>query len=416
MRQLRIVRVLVILALTSLTVGLPIFMSGYGLAEEKATAKPIKIGYVLPISGAGAHMGTLGGRVARIWVEEINKKGGIKGHPVVYLSADDESDATRGVMAFRKLETDGAHAILGSYVTGVALAIQPIAAEIGVPHFATCGSGVYDERPPQSKWGFRINIASNAFGEQTVAVAKLKYNAKSIAHIYDGGAYGKRWIQIYKMACKKYEIPLVAEESYDPSGTEFSAIIGKVWAKNPNFVLVTGNTVAGGLLIKQIREMGWNVPIGIIVSLATPDILKAVGDYFYKEPGVWEGASVSDIWRSVPKDMPERREVEAVGEQYFKKYGEEISFMASLPLPSLKAIEVAVKKALDDDPKFLDRDVKTIRSTIRNNLETMPPFWTVLGQIQLTPENHNGWIKGGLIAAQFQAGKLVTHPEYAISK
>jgi len=412
----RRIQVLILVMLISFTIGSSILIGVGSPKAETKGATPLKIGYVLPITGAGAHMGIRGDRVTRIWVEEINKKGGLNGHPVIYTPADDEFDVTRGVMAFRKLETEGVHAVLGSYSVGICQAIQPIAANLGIPHFATSGAGLYDERPPQYKWGFRLNIASEGFGGQTLEIAKLKYNAKSIAHIYAGDAFGKRWIKIYRDGCKKYGIPLVAEESYDPLGSEFSAIIGKVRVKNPDFVEVSGSTVAGGLLIKQIREMGWKVPISIFVSLASPDILKATGDYYYKDPGVWQAASVPDIWRTCPKNMQERMEVEVIAEKYFKAYGEEISFMAALPLPSLKAIELAVKKAIETDPKFLDRDTKLIRSVIRSNVENMHPFWSVIGQFQISPDNHNGWTKGGLIAAQFQGGKLAAFPEYAYSK
>jgi len=381
---------------------------------------PLKIGAVFPMTGSGAHMGTEGDRGVKVWIEDLNKKGGINGHLIEYSLIDSESDATKATVAMKKLiEVDKVHAVLGSFASGEALAMQPIANEWKIVHFACCGAGVYDEIPAIWRWGFRLNLETQALCDQAFVMAKGKYGATKIGHLYENNAYGKRFVPMYANSCKKYGITMVVEESFESGGTEFSAVIGKVRAKAPDLLLMTGNDISGGLVIKQIREMGWNVPICTIVPLLTPDIVKAVGTYYYMEPGVWATTASVDAWEQIPKDAPERVEIESVATLFKERYGENISSMSSIPMNALKAVTLATKKALDADPKFLDKDINIIRQTIRDNLETLDPFWTAMGQYQPTKDWHNGNVYGtGMVMVQFDPTlkKMVAYPQYKATK
>lgn len=381
---------------------------------------PLKIGVVLPLTGSGAGMGDPGDKGINVWIEDFNKKGGINGHAIEKYSADDESDATRATVVMKRLvESDGVAAVVGSNITGNVLAMQPIADEYGVLHCAVCGSEVYGEKPPKWNWGFRLNVDSQPLADALFVPIKEKYAATTVAHLYSSDAYGKRWMGIYATSCAKFGMTMVAEESYDPSGTMFSAVIAKTRAANPDFLLVTGNSIAGGLIIKQVREMGWDVPIGIQVPLATPSLVEAVGDYYCMEPGVWESGLTVDVWEQLPKDLPEVSEIKPLAELYKEKYGKELSFYACLPLAALKGIVLATKEALDADPGFLDGDITSIRLKIRDNFENLDPFWTVIGQYHPTKDWHNGYVYGtGMVITQFDPAtkKLVAHPEYTLIK
>ena len=72
-------------------------------AGSAISGAPFKIGYTNAFSGFLAFMGTAGRDGFLLRVDEINAAGGINGHKLDVIVYDDESDVTKGVLAFKKL-------------------------------------------------------------------------------------------------------------------------------------------------------------------------------------------------------------------------------------------------------------------------------------------------------------------------
>src|SRR5690348_13552596 len=109
-------RSLVLGCATILTVG------GAGLATARA-AEPIKIGVIGEESSvAGASLT----KAAQMAADDINAKGGVDGRKIELTIYDDHSSAADAVRAFqRAAKQDKVSAILATYISEVALAIEP---------------------------------------------------------------------------------------------------------------------------------------------------------------------------------------------------------------------------------------------------------------------------------------------------
>lgn len=88
--------------------------------------QPIRIGYCLSLSGPVSG-NTRSARLAHeIWREDINRRGGLLGHPVELVCYDDEGDASRVAPLYKRLiEEDRVDLVIGGYGTNTVLAALP---------------------------------------------------------------------------------------------------------------------------------------------------------------------------------------------------------------------------------------------------------------------------------------------------
>ena len=71
---------------------------------------------------------------AQLAVEEINAKGGINGQPIKLTVYDDQMKSAEAVQDFqRAVYTDHAVAVVGSWISEVALSLEPWAARACIP-------------------------------------------------------------------------------------------------------------------------------------------------------------------------------------------------------------------------------------------------------------------------------------------
>src|SRR5690242_9863672 len=104
---------------------------GFALASPAHALDTIKIGV---IGEDAAVAGTSITKAAQLAADEINAKGGIKGHKVQVVTYDDHSSAADAVRAFqRAVNQDHVNAVIVTYISEVALAVEPWAARLHMP-------------------------------------------------------------------------------------------------------------------------------------------------------------------------------------------------------------------------------------------------------------------------------------------
>ena len=87
-------------------------------------AETYKIGALFAVTGFNSPLGTPEKETAQMLEEQINAKGGIKGHKIKVIVYDTESDETKAVTLAKKLiEQDKVLAIIGPSSTGESLAL-----------------------------------------------------------------------------------------------------------------------------------------------------------------------------------------------------------------------------------------------------------------------------------------------------
>lgn len=96
-------------------VALPVFGQG-----AKKVAPPVRIGGSLSMTGAWGEAGRWVKAGYDLWVEDINKRGGLLGRPVEMIVYDNESDTDKAVMSYeRAITVDKVDLVFGG-VSGTA--------------------------------------------------------------------------------------------------------------------------------------------------------------------------------------------------------------------------------------------------------------------------------------------------------
>lgn len=155
------------------------------LGAQPKAATPFKIGIVTSLTGPGyawAARSLIGIRY-RV-EEEINKAGGINGHPVQLIMFDTTTKADQAVMLTERAATvDKVFAILGPNSSSDVMAGFPTANRLAVPDITMGGTlrGLCEKNAP---WCF-ATMGSDDFGVEPLALLKEKYNLKTMVIMKD---------------------------------------------------------------------------------------------------------------------------------------------------------------------------------------------------------------------------------------
>src|SRR5262250_757017 len=97
-------------------------------AHAQGTQPPIRIGSTLALTGPLAATGLVHKVVGEIYVEQLNKRGGLLGRPVEWIVKDDQSKPDLARTLYEQLITvDKVDLLMGPYATGNILAAMAVA-------------------------------------------------------------------------------------------------------------------------------------------------------------------------------------------------------------------------------------------------------------------------------------------------
>ncbi|HYZ15974.1 MAG TPA: ABC transporter substrate-binding protein, partial [Candidatus Acidoferrum sp.] len=156
----------------------------------RAAAQPYLIGAVLSESGPGSSLGRPEADSVQLAVDEINKAGGVNGHPLTVQILDDESNPTTAVNDVRQLLDKHPIAVIGSSLTQTTLAMEPLVQAASIPLISLASNAQVIEPVAQHKWTFKMPITDTHVAATIQSFLKKK-NASKLAFIYRDDDYGK---------------------------------------------------------------------------------------------------------------------------------------------------------------------------------------------------------------------------------
>ena len=97
-----------------------------------AQSEPIRIGAFLSVTGPAAFLGDPELKTLQLYVEDINKNGGVLGRQLQLVHYDDGSDANKANgFAKRLLDDDKVDILVGGTTTGATMSMVPLAEKSG---------------------------------------------------------------------------------------------------------------------------------------------------------------------------------------------------------------------------------------------------------------------------------------------
>ncbi|MBB6281841.1 ABC transporter substrate-binding protein [Geobacillus subterraneus] len=224
----------------------------------------IKIGANLELSGGVASYGQSIAEGLELALEEINKEG-IDGKKLELVKVDNKSEAAEATNgAIKLISQDKVVAIVGSATSTNTLAQVQIANDNQVPLITPTGTNptITNKDGKVNEFVFRTCFIDPFQGTVAAKFALNDLKVKNAAVLIDSSSdYSKGLAASFKEAFTGGGGKIVAEEAYVAKDTDFRATLTRIKSANPEFVFLPGYYEEVGLIVKQARELGLNVPI-----------------------------------------------------------------------------------------------------------------------------------------------------------
>ena len=316
-----------------------------------AAADPIKIGVIAEnsaISGIAIPNG------AQIAADEINAKGGIDGRQVEIVAYDDHNSAADAVRAMQRLSSqDKVSAVIATYTSEVALALEPWAGRLKMPTITPgaasddLGKRVHADYD-HLRYFFQGYLASSFLADATCDAAKdllvnSKYHMKSAVIMSEDAAWTTPLDAEYAKCLPTVGLKVVDHIRFSPDTTDFTPIFNGIEGKKPD-VIMTGISHVGVQPTVQWANQQVPIPQFGISSQATSST-------FWKDTnGATEGIVLQlvavDSVASTPKTIP-------FAQAYMKKYGITPAYSGYGAYDEVYYITDAIHRANSSDPEKL---------------------------------------------------------------
>lgn len=337
----RVSKVLTALVLGTVLAGLA---AGCGGGEKKADT--IKVGANLEMTGGSASYGISSKNAIELAFKEINEKGGINGKQLELVIADNKSEAAEATNAMQKLVSqDNVVAVIGPNLSSSVIAASAINNSAKVLDIAPMATNPYvtvDQASGKTKdFNYRTCFIDPFQGTVMAKFATAELGVGNAAILIDNSSdYAKGLAQFFKENFVKEGGAVTAEESYLQKDTDFKATLTKIKATNPDFLYVPGYYQEVGLIVKQARELGMNMPI-------------AGGDGWdsAKMPEIAGAAALNNTYFSSlysPEDSSDINKNFVAA--YEKAYGQKPDVFAALSYDSALLVAEAIKNAGSTEP------------------------------------------------------------------
>jgi branched-chain amino acid transport system substrate-binding protein len=230
------------------------------LAFGSSAQADVVIGLVAPLTGPVAAYGDQVKNGAQAAVDEINKNGGIAGEQVQLKLADDAGDPKQGVSAANQLVGDGVRFVVGPVTSGVAIPASDVFAENGVLMVTPTATA-----PDLTTRGLTNVLRTCGRDDQQAGVMAdyvvKNFKDKRVAIIHDKGTYGKGLADAFKAGINAGGITEVLYSSLTPGEKDFAALVSRIKQENAEIVYFGGYHPEGGLLARQLKDVGVNATI-----------------------------------------------------------------------------------------------------------------------------------------------------------
>ncbi len=307
-----------------------------------------KIALALPLTGDIASLGQGIKRAVEMAIDDAKAAG--LATPVSLVSFDDRSDPKEAVSVANRIVSDPSIiGVVGHFNSGCSIPASRIYAQAGLPMLTPASSNpqlTHQQLSPQWKWDrniFRGNTTDNVQGAFGADFVWKDLAARRIGIIHDKTAYGQGVAEEFRQRFAENGGTVLAFEGIQIGDRDFRSLLTRVKALTPDAIYFGGMFAEGGLLVRQVRDIGYKGPFVTCEANYDPAFVRVAGD-------AAEGAFVTFLG-SPPELLPTAQQfVDRYKKRYpneelksYDHYGYEV---ATLLLEGLRSVGPDRKKII----------------------------------------------------------------------
>jgi len=330
----------------------------FGTKEEKIS-EPIKIGAILPFSGSSGITGESSKNGLDLVVNEINNRDGINGRPVIVLYEDSQTKTEVGVSAFQKLTNINDIKFVFTSVSGVALAVSPLANENKIIQMDVVSASPAYSKP--NDFTFRTGVSSYYFADR-MSDLLLDKKINNIALLFVNTEYGVGYKNVFVDKFTKNNGNILGIESFNQDSTDFKTQIAKLKNLKPSVLVLISLQKETPFLLRQMDQLGFDIPIytDVYVAELQDNLNIPISEkMIYIKPSIAEEEKNSHV--------------KEFNNNYKNKYGKEPDFIAAQAYDGLYLLVEAMKKCDNSEDTLCVKDklgkIKNFQGIIGDNIE-----------------------------------------------
>jgi branched-chain amino acid transport system substrate-binding protein len=242
---------------------------------------PIKIGMSMPQTGSLGAGGQAALLALRMWVEDVNKKGGLLKRQVELIAYDDQTNPANVPGIYTKLlDVDKVDLLIAPYGTVPTAPIMPLVKQRGLLlmgnfSFQVNAKVQHDMWFNNAPWNDASSWSDGFFR------AGQKVGAKSVAVLAADNDFAQNLANGARELAKKANIKSVYDQNYPPTTTDFSSLIRGIRAAKPDMVFVMSYPNDSVAIIRAVNEIGVGSSVQIfgggMVGLQFTPIMTSLG-------------------------------------------------------------------------------------------------------------------------------------------
>lgn len=328
----------------------------WGTGQQEGT-ETIKIGVSCSLTGAWAANDLRMRHSLEMAVEEVNSAGGIKGRPIQLIYEDAESSSGGAIKAYNKIASEHSPPVIIAAPFSVqVLALEPYIRKEAIPTLSGATSRRLTEMG--NRWLFRIRAHDGIVAALAATFAVEKLGASKIGILHDTNEYGTGGALAMKETLQKYAKEPLVTVGYNTGDKDFAAQLLTLSQKGCEVVLSWAHPLEGGLILRQIKQLGlgykivggpgYAMPVCLDLAKQDAEAINVVIDF------------------SVANQDPR---VQSWVERYQKKFAGEIpDYVSACHYDAIYILAKVMEENGFD------------RGAIRNGLEAMQPYQGVMAE------------------------------------
>jgi branched-chain amino acid transport system substrate-binding protein len=314
----------------------------------------------------------------KLWVDEVNQRGGLLGKKIELRLLDDKSDTQTSIKLYEKLITeDKVDVLLAPYSSGITEAVANVNERYHMP-FVAYGAASSPIWEKGRKYIFSIVGIAEDYQKGAAHLAK-QIGVKRAAIIGEDSLFPRQSGKGAADWAKKLGIEIVLQENYPQKQMDFTALLQKIKAAGAEAIFSNSYFADAAAQIRQMREQNVNVKLFAgTVGPGLPAFAEQLGPTAEYVLGFSQ-------WEPLP-DVLKHPGMKEFITSYEKRYGEKPNYHAGGAYGALQVTEAAIKKAGSFDKEKLREalasiDVRTIFGRYKVNAKGMNDHEGVTFQI-----------------------------------
>lgn len=320
-------------------------------------AATIKIGAIFAVTGPAAYLGAPEEKTAKLFVENLNKAGGINGSKIELIVKDSGGSAEKALSFAKQLiDENEVVAIIGPTTSGESMAILQLCNTSKIPLISCAAAETivvpalpYVFKTPQKdsyivKWAY-----------QTMKDAGIT----KLAVVASNTGFGNGGIAQLTKYAAEFGITIVLSESYDPAATDLSSLLTKVKSTAAQAIINWSIEPAQAIIAKNMKQINLTIPLYQSHGFGNIKFVEAAG-------AAAEGI-IFPCGRLLVADLlsdtdPQKKLLQKYNTDYKAVYSEEASTFGGHAYDAILILTTAIAQAKSSDPEKIAVAISKIQN------------------------------------------------------